>query len=379
MSFKIFVFIVLSLALMSSCTFQEVQEIDNITKDDYTIKILNNELYHPWGISFVDENLILITEKDGSLLLFNKESLDIEKISGVPSVIDSGQGGLLDVEYFDGVVYLTYVYGNSEGTGTHLGKGLLNIETLSLDEFKVLYEAKPFMQSGAHFGSRVVVKDDYLFLSTGDRGQKNFGADHISQDISNPYGSIIRLYLNGSIPQDNPFVGVDALDEIYSYGHRNIQGLTIHPITGDLWASEHGEQDGDEINIIQKGKNHGWPIAHYGCTYGTGAPIGDLPHENLDTVNPVYYWECGSGGFPPAGMTFYSGKKFPEWEGNLFLGNLAGQYLGRFEVNGEVKEMNPLLEDQNWRIRDVKESPNGYLYVITDANPGLLIRIEPSS
>lgn len=363
---------------ISGCAVDEPERGENITKENYSVEILINDLTHPWGLAFVDDNLVLITEKRGVLSLFDKETLELTEISGVPGVDDSGQGGLLDVEYDDGIVYLTYVSGDNSGTGTHLGRGFLDVDSFELLDFEVLYKVEPFMHSGAHFGSRVVVKDDYLFLSTGDRGQKDFGPEHIAQDTQNPNGAVIRLYKNGSIPSDNPFVGdEDFLDEIYSYGHRNIQGLTLHPQTSELWASEHGERDGDEINIIQKGGNHGWPIAHYGCQYGTTTPVGEKPHDLSETVDPVYYWECQSGGFPPAGMTFYFGEKFEDWQGNLFLGNLAGRYLGRFEVeNNEVVEVSPLLEDEGWRIRDVKESSNGYLYVITDENPGHLLKIS---
>lgn len=365
---------------ISGCTFEEPKVGETLNKENYSIEILINDLRNPWGLTFVDDSFVLVTEKRGVLSLFDKETYELKELSGVPEVDASGQGGLLDVEYEEGVVYLTYVAGDSSGTGTHLGKGFLDLDSFELKDFEVLYRVEPFIHSGAHFGSRVVIKDDYLFLSTGDRDRKDFGPDHIAQDTLNPNGAVLRFYKNGSVPSDNPFFGKKGfLDEIYSYGHRNIQGLTLHPHTNDLWASEHGERDGDEINIIQKGGNHGWPIAHYGCQYGTTTPVGKKPYELSETVDPVYYWECQSGGFPPAGMTFYFGEEFVDWQGNLFVGNLAGRYLGRFEVeNGKVLEVSPLLEDESWRIRDVKESPSGYLYVITDESPGHLLRIIPN-
>lgn len=219
-----------------------------------------------------------------------------------------------------------------------------------------------------------------LYMTTGDRQFKNFGKDHVAQDLSNELGATLRLAPDGSIPDDNSFVGdEDAEDAIFSYGHRNAQAMTIHPETGELWQAEHGERDGDEINRIEEGGNYGWPIATYACEYGTDTPIGDEPHEREDTVAPVYYWECGSGGFTPSGGTFYDGPAFPNWRGNLFVGNLAGKYLGRFTVTGsDVEEVDPLLADRGWRIRDVEVAPDtGYLYVVVDAEDAPLVRLVP--
>jgi aldose sugar dehydrogenase len=351
------------------------------------IEIINDELENPWGIAFTNNNLILITEKNGEISLINPETEEREKIRGVPEVDSRGQGGLLDVEIEDEIIYLTYSARNEEGTATHLGRGILNLEERIIEDFEVLRVAKPYMSGGAHFGSRIILQDDYVYFSTGDRGRKDFGTEHVSQDTTNEIGTIIRLYKNGNIPETNPFYGEENIIEtIYTYGHRNVQGMTIHPETKDIWISEHGERDGDAIHILEAGGNYGWPIAHHGCRYGTTTPVSERPEDNPNIINPVYYWECQSGGFPPAGMTFYTGDLFEEWQGNLFIGNLAGQYLGRFEVNGrEVKELEPLLTNQRWRIRDVKESRDangqgdGYLYIITDGNPGKLIRLRKSS
>ena len=362
--FLIFVFI-----LMIGCSPEKVVEVDN----DLVVEVLLDDLQSPWGLSFIDDDLLLITEKSGNLILVNLSSLETNEINGLPDVSVVGQGGLLDVNYDNNFVYLTYSASNGNGYATHLGKGLLDLDNLVIDEFEVLHIATPFMSGGSHFGSRVVVFEDYVFYSTGDRGQKNFGVDHVSQDTMNYLGTVIRLYKNGSVPEDNPFVdNAEVLDGIYSYGHRNIQGLTINPFTKELWASDHGERDGDEINIILPGRNYGWPITHTGCRYGTNIPVADDPFDNPDITNPVFYWKCGSGGFPPAGMTFYDGE-VDDWYGKLFLGGLASQYLASFEVNNEVIESNPLLKDKGWRIRDVKQSSND-LYVITDN--GNLVRIS---
>jgi len=231
-------------------------------------------------------------------------------------------------------------------------------------------------------------------MSVGDRQFKDFGPDHVAQDRTNDLGTILRFEPDGSIPTDNPFVDSDersssgsrakpgddpdARDPIYSYGHRNPQGLAVHPETGALWASEHGERDGDELNVIEAGGNYGWPVATYACEYGTNRPVGDSPAEREDLIPPVYYWECGSGGFPPAGMTFYDGP-ISEWQGDLFVGNLAGTYLGRFAVDGtDVTEREPLLADRGWRIRAVETAPEtGHLYVAVDAGSAPLVRLQP--
>lgn len=211
---------------------------------------------------------------------------------------------------------------------------------------------------------------------------KDFGPDHVSQDTSNELGATLRLNPDGSIPDDNPFTDdSDTADAIYSYGHRNVQAMTVHPETGEIWQAEHGEEDGDEINIIEEGGNHGWPVATYACKYGTEVPIGDPPHERDDTVDPVYYWECPDpdGGFAPSGATFYDGEAFPDWQGDLFVGNIFQEYLGRFSVDGQdVEELDPLLADYGQRIRDVEVAPDtGYLYVLLDEEDAPVVRIVP--
>jgi glucose/arabinose dehydrogenase len=233
-------------------------------------------------------------------------------------------------------------------------------------------------------------------MGVGDRRFKDCGPDHVAQDLTNDLGTILRFEPDGSIPADNPFVDSEersssgsrsqpgddpspeeARDAIYSYGHRNPQGLTVHPGTGALWESEHGERDGDEINVIEAGGNYGWPVATYACEYGTDQPVGDSPDEREDLISPVYYWACGSGGFPPAGMTFYDGP-IEGWQGDLFVGNLAGTYLGRFSVDGtDVTEREPLLADRGWRIRAVETGPAGHLYVAVDAGSAPLVRLTP--
>lgn len=357
---------------------------------DIVVETVTEGLAHPWGIAFVpEERELLVTERDsGQVLLLDRDSGSVESLDGTPAVDSRSQGGLLDVTLHptypeDRWVYLTYSAANDDGeTATHVGRGWLDRDAGYLEEFEVLHIVEPFVDSTGHYGSRVVSgPDGMLYVTTGDRQFKDFGPEHVSQDTTNELGATLRLEPDGSIPPDNPFVDdPDVRDAIYSYGHRNAQGMAVHPSTGELWQSEHGERDGDELNVIEAGGNYGWPIAHYGCEYGTEEPVGEEPHERDAIVDPVYYWECTSGGFPPAGMTFYDGDAFPDWHGDLFVGNLAGRYLARFTVDGhEAEEVASLLGDRDRRIRDVAVAPDtGHIYVAVDAGDAPLVRLVPA-
>jgi aldose sugar dehydrogenase len=357
------------------------------TEDGYGVETVADELEHPWGIEFIPESSrMLVTEIEGRLNLLDRETGTTEVVSGTPNVFTEGQGGLLDVTVHprfsdEPWVYLTYSVANDEGSATHLGRGRLDCAGAQLIEFEELYVAEPFADSDQHYGSRVVFdKECMLYVTVGDRRFIDFGPEHASQDTTNAVGTTLRLAPDGSVPDDNPFVDdSEAEGAIFSYGHRNVQAMTVHPETGELWQGEHGEQDGDEINVLEKGGNYGWPVTHYGCTYDDGEEIGEQPHERDDVVNPVYYWECNTGGFPPSGATFYDGDAFPDWRGDLFVGNLAGEYLGRFTVDDrDVDEVDPLLGESEWRIRDVAVAPDtGHLYVIADEEKAPLVRIVP--
>ncbi len=372
------ILIILAALLIAGCTPETIETGTEITETGFSVESIKSDFDGPWGMAFINETHLLVTESIGEVSLVNLETRESTRLNGVPEVESRGQGGLLGIAFEDNNVYLAYSARNEEGIATHLGRGILNLDNQAIENFEVLFVAEPFMSGTSHFGSRILLLEDYLFLTTGDRGRKDFDPSHVSQDTTNVLGSVVRLYKDGSIPDDNPFIGREGFHPaIYTYGHRNIQGITLNPNTNEIWISEHGENDGDAIHVLEAGGNYGWPIAHHGCRYGTRIPVADPPEENPDVVNPVYYWECGSGGFPPAGMTFYDGDKFAEWQGNLFIGNLAGRYLGMFNVNEEVSEADPLLEEQGWRIRDVQQSPDGYLYVLTDGSPGMLLKLKP--
>jgi len=350
------------------------------------LEIVAEDLGLIWAIDFLPgTSKLLATENSGSMFLIDTETLEVAEIAGAPEVASGGQGGLLDVTVSpdfedDSLIYLTYSASNEAGaSATHLARATLNLDERRLSGMDVLYVAEPFLSGTSHYGSRVVVQGDYLYMTIGDRGDKSFD-NHVSQDTTNVLGTTIRLLRDGTIPEDNPFVDdVSVRDEIYTYGHRNSQGMTIHPETGEIWQSEHGENDGDEINIIRGGNNYGWPIATYGCSYATGQDIGVFPEDRDDTINPVHYWECGSGGFPPAGMTFYDADGFADWQGDLFVGGLAGQYLAHFRVTGDgLEELNPLLADEGWRFRDVAVGyHDGAIYSAVEGRSVSIIRIVP--
>jgi len=354
-----------------------------------TVETVADGLESPWSITpLPDRSRLLVTERVGRAVLVDPADGTATSVTGVPSVYASGQGGMLDTalhpDFPDPAwVYLTYSKANDSGaSATHLGRGRLNVAEAKFETFEQLHVAEPFVDSDGHFGSRVVFgQDELLYMTVGDRQFKNFGPEHVAQDRTNELGTTLRLTPSGEIPDGNPFTDdPDAVDSIYSYGHRNAQGMAVQPDTGAIWQTEFGEQDGDEINIVERGGNYGWPVADEGCTYGGGDPIGVSHTDRDDVVAPVYSWDCGSGGFPPSGATFYAGEAFPEWTGDLLVGGLASQYLARFTVDRyTVQEATPLLADRGWRIRDVAVEPDtGYVLAAIDSPDAPIVRLRPA-
>ena len=359
---------------------------------ELTVTQLTTDVDRPWGIAVVPgTDQLAVTERDrGELALVDRDTGAVTRLSGSPAVDTRGQGGLLDVTVHPSYpdepwVYLTYVTGDTTGaTTTAVGRGRLDQAAATIREFRPLFVAEPSLESTIHYGSRVTFgPDGMVYATVGDRGDKRFGdaaTDHHSQVTTNALGTTLRLAPDGTVPADNPFVETPgAVDAIYSYGHRNAQGMAVRPATNTLWQSEHGEEDGDELNVIDAGGNYGWPVTHTGCEYNTDTPVGDRPEERADVVNPVHFWACGTGGFPPAGMAFYDANRSTDWQGNLFVGNLAGEYLGHFEVEGQtVTELDPLLDGRGWRIRDVLVTTDtGHMYAAVDAGGGPLLEVVP--
>lgn len=330
----------------------------------------------PWGMTFLPSGDMLVTEKGGTLRRVTQNGEVSAAIEGLPDIYASGQGGLLDVALHpqfesNGWVYLTYVGGGLLGSSTELARGKLVGNRLEGTE--VLFVASDKSAGGRHFGSRIrFLGDGTLLLTLGDRGDRPR-----AQDLRDHAGSTIRLNDDGSVPGNNPFRNAanGALPELFTIGNRNVQGLTIHPETGEPWSHEHGPQGGDEVNVLRPGRNYGWPVITYGRNYGTGTRIGEGTRK-AGMEQPVHYWDPS---IAPSGMDFYTGSNFPEWKGDLFVGALKYRLLVRLRLDGErVVSEERLLADEYGRIRDVRNGPDGNLYLLTDDYDGQILRLEPA-
>ena len=350
-----------------------------VASEEHSFRVVEaaSGLDHPWGLAFLPDGRILVTERPGRLRTVTAGRLDPAPIAGVPPVRASGQGGLLDVALHpdfreNGWVYLSYAAGNWGRAGTEVARGRLRGNRL--EDVEVLFRALPKSSGGRHFGSRLRFgPDGHLFVSLGDRGDR-----HRAQDRDDHAGSIVRLRDDGTVPPDNPFVGVDgARPEIFTTGNRNVQGLAFDPETGTLWSHEHGPRGGDELNVVRPGVNYGWPVISYGREYMSGVPVGEGTHRN-GMAQPSLQW---TPSIAPSGLTVYEGDRFPAWRGNLFVGALRFRLVARLVLEGErVVHEERLLEGRYGRIRDVRTGPDGLLYLLTDAPApwGALLRLEPA-
>jgi glucose/arabinose dehydrogenase len=335
-------------------------------------------LVHPWGLQFLPDGRMLVTERPGRMRIVGRDGKILAPLTGVPEVVARGQSGLLDVALDrdfanNRTIYFCFSYDG--GGNAAVARAKLNGDT-ALADVKVIFRQQGPGGSNNH-GCRLAqnpnkdAPDKNLFVTLGD----HFGPRDDAQKLGVDNGKIVRIGPDGEIPRDNPFVGKPgARPEIWSYGHRNPQGLAFNPATGELWEQEHGPQGGDEINIIGKGKNYGWPVIGYGVDYG-GARIHESTHKE-GMEQPVWHW---TPSIAPSGMTFYTGSLFPGWKGSLFNGALKFQLIARLELNGDkvVKEER-LLQGLGERIRDVRQGPDGALYLLTDNNAGRILRVSPA-
>jgi glucose/arabinose dehydrogenase len=371
----IYIFIALIFTTLSACSQQTESKIqaEEPINLSYTTELVVPELKIPWGMAFLPDGSILITEKEGQLIHFK----DNEKIviSGLPEIYLRGQGGLMDIKLHpnynkNGWIYFTYASeeGDEDGGNTSIMRAQLDNNNLINKE--LLYKAEPNTKKGQHWGSRIEFDNaGYLYFSVGDRGNRDVNP----QDITRDCGKIYRLKDDGSIPNDNPFTSnPEAKQAIFSYGHRNPQGMTKHPLTGEIYIHEHGPKGGDEINIIAKGKNYGWPVISYGINY-SGTSFTEIT-EKEGMEQPLFYWVPS---IAPSGLAIVNSDKYPDWEGNILVGSLKFSYLERLIVeDNEVVKREKLFENIG-RLRNVKQAPDGFIYIAVEGKG--IYKIVPNS
>ena len=372
---KNYFLIIISISVLfnNSCISQENPPlIETPDQTRYATELIVDGIDIPWGMDFINETEFLVTDKKG--ILYHVKNGVKTEVSGLPKVYVRGQGGLLDVALHPNfksnkIVYLAISVNleGDEGGNTAIYSG--TFEKFKINNMKLLYKAVPNTKKGQHFGSRIVFDDKgHLFFGVGDRGNRDVNP----QDIKNDGGKIYRLNLDGSIPNDNPFVNKQgAKKAVYTYGNRNPQGLIFHPITGELWEHEHGPKGGDEINIIEKGKNYGWPVITYGINY-SGTSITDK-REMPGMEQPLYYWVPS---IAPSGMAFSTSDIYKDWKGDLFVGSLKFKYLERLVIRDKKVIKREKILDEIGRVRNVKEGPDGYLYIGVDGKGILKVIIE---
>lgn len=366
--------LIVLLLLIGACSGLGAATTFDSKQQRFHLSTVVDGLEQPWSFAFLPNGDLLITEKSGRLRRVVDGDLVPEPVSGVPAVAVVGQGGLLDIALDPDFqenrrVYLSYAAAGDDGYGTEVVRGKLADNRLQ--DVEVIFKAQPKSDGGVHFGSRLLFgPKGLLYITLGERGIKQQ-----AQDLNTHPGSLIRVYPDGRVPEGNPFVNRNnAQPEIYTYGNRNMQGIALQPGSGLVWTVEHGPQGGDELNIMTAGTNYGWPVITYGVNYGTGTAIGEGTHKQ-GMAQPVYYWVPS---IATSGLTFYSGDQFPDWRADLFVGSLKFGFIARLELdeNNTVTAEERLLEDRLQRVRDIRQGPNGNLFVL-DEGSGELLKLEP--
>jgi glucose/arabinose dehydrogenase len=352
----------------------------------FDVVTVTEGLVNPWGLTFLPDGKMLVTERPGRLRVVSADGKQMsEPIAGLPAVDARGQGGLLDVAIDPAfqknqLIYWSYAEPGTNGNNTAVARGrLVDGAAPKVENVQVIFHQAPSLVSTLHFGGRLVFnRDGTLFITTGDRSITEGRMQ--AQRLDGLLGKIVRLNPDGSVPKDNPFVGKDGVrPEIWSFGHRNIQAATLHPATGELWEVEHGTRGGDELNVSRKGKDYGWPTIAYGIEYQGGQITGGIQQKE-GMEQPRYYWDPV---IAPSGMVFYTGKLFPAWQNSLFIGGMGSTNLVRLTLKGEqVVGEERLLQDlqpQRERIRDVRQGPDGALYLLTDSAKGRILKLVPKA
>lgn len=379
-----FMFFILYIMLTS--TASDAQKIFDTELHKVRAVSLVAGLANPWGLAFLPDGRMLVTERVGRMRIIENGKLLPAAISGLPLAVEHGQGGMLDVvlhpKYGQSTefnwIYWSYNAGTPGSYGTEVARGKLSgpRDAPAMTDVQVLFKMMPKSEKSFHFGSRIVFdRQGFMIVTLGDRGDDPAkGYQERAQKLNDHAGKSIRLTDDGKVPPDNPYVKTpNARPEIWTLGNRNMQGAAMHPLTGKIWSHEHGPQGGDEINILTGGTNYGWPVITYGVNYGSGTKIGEgATKEGM--APPLYIWVPS---IAPSGMAFYTGANFPRWKGNLFVGALVKQSLVRLTLDGEkvVKEER-MFENKLGRIRDVRDGPDGNLYLLTDSADGEIIRLE---
>lgn len=360
-------------------------DVQRSAMHDYRIVTVAEGLVNPWSIAFLPGGDMLVTERPGRLRIVRNGKLLSDPVPGLPRIRTGGQGGLLDVIPHPNfaanrLLYFSYSKPNADSSEGTTAVARAKFENDRLSNVQEIFEAKMWSQGRGHHGSRLAFdRNGFLFISLGDRQSPPSGnlEAHPAQDLSNHFGTIVRLHEDGRAPVDNPFASrAGAVPEIWTYGHRNVQGLLIHPETGDVWATEHGPQGGDELNLIQAGKNYGWPVVGFGVNYRSGAAIHSGTHKE-GMEQPVHVWVPSIG---TSGLLLYTGGAFPQWRGNVFAGGMSGEQLVRLSLDGRRVTNVETLVQRRGRIRDVRQGPDGFIYLAIEDRQGAptpVVRLEP--
>ncbi|WP_299074980.1 PQQ-dependent sugar dehydrogenase [uncultured Paraglaciecola sp.] len=367
--------LVVSVAMFTSACAQQPKIPLSESVQSYNLELVTKDIDIPWGMAWIDANTFLVSDRKGELRLVKDGKLLTQKIGGLPKLRAQGQGGLLDVAIDpnfskNNLIYFSYSGLEGENEGAHTSVMRAKLQDFELTEQKVVFEGSPNSTKGQHYGSRLAFdKLGYLYISSGDRGNRDVNPQRLDRDA----GKIHRIHSDGSIPKDNPFVGQQGANpSIYSYGHRNPQGMAMHPQTGDIWTHEHGPKGGDEINIIQKGANYGWPVISYGVNY-SGTSFTDLT-EKPGMQQPAWYWVPS---IAPSGLTFVTSSRYPQWQNKIIVGSLKFAYLVALELDGDKVLNQETLFPGVGRVRNVKQGLDGYIYIATDGAG--IFKIVPST